>query len=113
MYLRKKLKHAGPLFVFCGSGFSPTPDQTLIDLYDVRNIFLKILYMVYNFYMLYRCFMSFNSSFSKFIEIEHLNNAKNKLPMKAIPFTVLLSERSKRTSKNLDSDNYFYLSSYS
>lgn len=37
LYLRKKLKHAGPLFVFCGSGFSPTPDQILIDLYDVSQ----------------------------------------------------------------------------
>jgi hypothetical protein len=35
-FLRKQLKHEGSIFLFCGSGFSPTPDQILKDLFDVR-----------------------------------------------------------------------------
>lgn len=33
-FLRKQLQHDKQLFLYCGSGFSPTPDQTLQDLYD-------------------------------------------------------------------------------
>ena len=33
-FLRKQLRNEEPLFLYCGSGFSPTPDQTLEDLYD-------------------------------------------------------------------------------
>ena len=37
-FLRKHLKHDGSMFLFCGSGFSPTPDQLLRDLYDVCSL---------------------------------------------------------------------------
>lgn len=33
-FLRKQLKYDSSLFLFCGSGFSPTPDQVLQDLFD-------------------------------------------------------------------------------
>mmetsp|Transcript_308 Transcript_308/g.558 ORF Transcript_308/g.558 Transcript_308/m.558 type:complete len:98 (+) Transcript_308:63-356(+) len=33
-FLRKQLKRDGALFLFCGSGFSPTPDQLLHYLYE-------------------------------------------------------------------------------
>lgn len=38
-FLRKQLKleATASLFVFCGSGFSPTPDQVLRDLFDVSG----------------------------------------------------------------------------
>ena len=35
-FLQKQLKYEGALFLFCGSGFSPTPDQKLQTLFDVR-----------------------------------------------------------------------------
>ena len=34
-FLRKQLNHEGSLFLYCGSGFCPSPDQKLQDLYDV------------------------------------------------------------------------------
>lgn len=37
-FLRKQLKHEGSMFLFCGSGFSPTPDQILKDLFDVSFV---------------------------------------------------------------------------
>lgn len=37
-FLRKQLKYDNALFLFCGSGFSPTPDQLLQYLFDVSNI---------------------------------------------------------------------------
>ena len=39
--LKKMLKYEGSLFLYIGSGFAPTPDQTLDDLFacfSVRNI---------------------------------------------------------------------------
>lgn len=33
-YLRKMLKSEKGFFLYCGSGFSPTPDQILQDLFD-------------------------------------------------------------------------------
>ncbi len=34
-FLQKQLRKEQTLFVFCGSGFCPTPDQALGDLFDV------------------------------------------------------------------------------
>ena len=37
-YLRKALNYDKGLFLYCGSGFSPTPDQTLQGLHDCFQI---------------------------------------------------------------------------
>lgn len=37
-FLRKNLNHDKALFLYCGSGFSPTPDLLLQDLYDSFQI---------------------------------------------------------------------------
>jgi hypothetical protein len=34
-FLRKQLKYEGSIYLYCGSGFSPTPDQKLQELYEV------------------------------------------------------------------------------
>jgi hypothetical protein len=41
-FLRKQLKYEGSIFLFCGSGFSPTPDQLLQDLYQVLDFSLLL-----------------------------------------------------------------------
>lgn len=33
-FLKKTLKVSNSLYLYCGSGFSPTPDQRLVDLFD-------------------------------------------------------------------------------
>ena len=37
-FLRKTLNHDKALYLYCGSGFSPTPDQLLQDLFDCFQI---------------------------------------------------------------------------
>lgn len=54
-FLRKQLKYDSSLFLFCGSGFSPTPDQVLQDLFDVcknltsDNIYLSLYIRLQSF----------------------------------------------------------------
>jgi ubiquitin-like protein ATG12 len=37
-FLRKQLNHEKALYLYCGSGFAPTPDQLIKDLYECFQI---------------------------------------------------------------------------
>eukprot|EP01041_Mallomonas_annulata_P000607 gene607-1171_t len=55
-FLRKQLKYDGALFIYCGSGFSPTPDQKIGDLFDVSvRILMSNMYAPYD-NLQFQCF---------------------------------------------------------
>ena len=50
-FLRRQL-HRETLFVYVNSAFSPNPDESIIDLYTVRNYWIPFSISFYNYWIL-------------------------------------------------------------